>query len=164
MSDPREEALAHFGVRGMKWGVRKSIGSSGGSSSGSTTTKKVAPPKITKAQAAQKAEADAQKAKARMNLGKSILKTTLITAGSIAVASVAGPLAGSATAAIGREVMKAFETDNSYTVRTSDGITTINAPDSRPTSGWGKNQDHTGLVTDNGRYVEVGGVWIPRDH
>lgn len=71
-----EGVVRHYGVRGMKWGVRKSTSGSSGSSS-----KKRAKKPPTKAQAAARAKV----LERRKATGKRILKTLLIASGGVVV-------------------------------------------------------------------------------
>jgi hypothetical protein len=106
-----EEALAHYGVPGMKWGHRKAT-TSGGSSS-TNKTKQKAPP-IDKAKIKGTPEHAARIA-ARKELGKKVAVNVLATAGGVAVTAIAGGIAGSAVASVLKEV-GAFKTTT--TVRT----------------------------------------------
>jgi len=90
--------LAHHGVRGMHWGVRKAE-PSGGSRSGSASTpkKKSAPtPKTPEAKAAHDR---------RMKIGKDVALATIASAGALGVGALAGPVAGAAVGAALRGVI-----------------------------------------------------------
>lgn len=83
-----EAALAHYGVPGMKWGRRKARSLSGHISSART------PKKRTPAEQAVHAR--------RVKIGKDVTKAVLITAGTVAVGSIAGPYAAAGAGAIAR--------------------------------------------------------------
>lgn len=80
--DLEEDFLTHSGVKGMRWGVRKS------------------------ADAPVRSSAEIAAAHARrMKLGKEVTLAVVAAAGSITVASLAGPLAGAAASAAIRTVI-----------------------------------------------------------
>ena len=104
MSDVQEiEAyLAHYGVKGMRWGVRRGRDdSSGGTARKSKpATKKGPPPRRSKAEMERLAEVR----KARIKLGKDVTKSVLIAIGTVAVASMAGPVVAAGAAAVARSL------------------------------------------------------------
>lgn len=112
MSQTEDPTIRHYGVRGMKWGVRKNrTGASGASGP--------APKKLTKKQLAEKEAVRAR----RMKIGKEVVKALVVAGGAVAVGSVAGPIAASGASAIARELLKEggpFTT--STTDRSSDSI------------------------------------------
>lgn len=94
-----EEALAHYGVPGMKWGKHKARPTSS-PSGGSSSTKKTAPKD--KAKIKGTPEHAARQAQ-RLAIGKRVGVNVLAAVGGVAVASVAGSVAGTATSALLRE-------------------------------------------------------------
>ena len=125
MSDVQEiEAyLAHYGVKGMRWGVRRG----GDDSSGGTArkskpaTKKGQPPRRSKAEMERLAEVR----KARIKLGKDITKNVLIAIGTVAVSSMAGPVVASGAAAVARSLPgEAFSAGTTWKYDSGTNITT----------------------------------------
>lgn len=109
MSDAaREAALAHFGVKGMRWGVRKSRSSGGSGGSGGSVKQKPkktpasAVKNLTPEQRQQILAAKAARREAYIKTGKEITKAVLIAAGTVAIASVAGPFVAAGAGAIAR--------------------------------------------------------------
>lgn len=109
--DAREAALAHFGVPGMKWGVRKARANTPGrkSSGGSAPKGKSSPKNKTlpvKKLTPQEAEKVRARSLARREIGKNVGIAVLASAGGIAAGAIGGPLAGAATSAALREAGK----------------------------------------------------------
>lgn len=86
-----EAALAHYGVPGMKWGRRKARSLSGHVRRASGPPKKRTP---------QEQVAHDR----RVKIGKEVTKAVLIAAGTVAVGSVAGPLAAAGAGAIAKAI------------------------------------------------------------
>jgi hypothetical protein len=100
-----ESALAHYGVPGMKWGHRKARALSGRISSGG-------PPK--KRTPEEQAVRDR-----RVKIGKDVTKAVLIAAGTVAVGSVAGPLAAAGAGAVARTLASSDVFGTTTTTRTT---------------------------------------------
>lgn len=104
MSDVQEiEAyLAHYGVKGMRWGVRRGgDDSSGGTARKTKPTKKSGPtPRRSKAEVERLAAVRAD----RIKMGKDVTKAVLISVGTVAIASVAGPVVAAGAAAVARSL------------------------------------------------------------
>ena len=96
MSDIQEiEAfLSHYGVKGMQWGVRR--GSLKPSSGSSRVSESKNSPEELERRAAIRSD--------RIKLGKEITKNVLIAFGTVAVASVAGPVVAAGAGAIARSL------------------------------------------------------------
>lgn len=125
MSDVQEiEAyLAHYGVKGMRWGVRRG----GDDSSGGTArkskpaTKKGPTPRRSKAEMERLAEVR----QARIKLGKDITKNVLIAIGTVAIASVAGPVVAAGAGAVARALPgEAFSAGTTWKYDSGTNITT----------------------------------------
>lgn len=97
-----EEALAHYGVPGMKWGKHKAAPSSSSSGGSSSTSKSKAAP-VNKSKVKGTPEHAARQA-ARKAMGKKVAVNVLASVGGVAVTAVAGSIAGSAVAGVLREV------------------------------------------------------------
>jgi hypothetical protein len=154
LAEKGQGALAHYGVKGMKWGRRKASDSdSGGSKSGSSKPK------------AEIDEAAAAVIARRKHIGKEVVKAVVLAAGGVAIGSVAGPLAAAAAVSAVKGLDSALKDVGSVTTvsRGSDGTTTFNAPDSRPTSGWGKNQEQGAWNYNTRSQVLPNGMNVPVD-
>lgn len=89
--DAREAALAHFGVRGMKWGVRKKA----------STSASGKPVQLSKAESQALAE---QKAR-RIQMGKDVTHAVVLSLGTLAIAAWGGPIAAAGAGAVARTVI-----------------------------------------------------------
>lgn len=155
MSDAaREAALAHFGVKGMRWGVRKSRSSGGSGGSGGSAKQKPkktpasAVKNLTPEQRQQILAAKAAKREAYIKTGKEVTKAVLIAAGTVAIASVAGPFVAAGAGAI----MRALPGDAFSTT-----ITTRDVQNQPGTNGFRvetESRSSNGGVSRTSEYVE----------
>lgn len=86
--------LAHIGVKGMKWGVRKA----------QARTSSAPAKKMTVKQQAEAHEQKQVRRQAHVKMGKEVTKAVLIAVGTIAISSVAGPVVAAGAGAIARSL------------------------------------------------------------
>ena len=115
MSNPREEALEHFGVKGMKWGVRR--GDSGGGVHSTTETK-------LKKKKRSRTPAEQAVFDHRVKVGKDVMKAVAIAAGTVAVGTIAGPFVAAGAGAVARTLTS----DNLFPTTTIDRSTPVGGP------------------------------------
>lgn len=124
MSDEaREAALAHFGVKGMKWGVRKSEPSGGGGGVNSKHPPKAVNLKdrVHKIRNTKRTPAEQAAYERRVKISKDVGKAVAIAAGTTAVGMVAGPLAAAGAGAIAKALTSGvFTTETTTHTYTTD--------------------------------------------
>lgn len=89
----QETELTHYGVPGMKWGVRKAQSSGGG--------KKSAPSK--------KPLSSSEAAARRKAIGKTVVVAVVATAGGLGAAAIGGPVVGAAVTAALRGISNTLQ-------------------------------------------------------
>lgn len=107
----QSDILEHYGVRGMRWGVRKAPGTSAAPSA--TRGKSGKPKTAPKGQGfgnAKAAVVNTAKAMPYKKIGKNVALAVVATAGAIGAASLGGPMAGAAAGALIRGVTGAIGT------------------------------------------------------
>lgn len=99
--EAREAFLEHYGVKGMRWGVRR-----GGDSASGGTPRKSAPSKKASSTTPRRSKAEMERPAAvrahRIKVGKEVFKAVAISVGTIAIAAVAGPVIAAGAGAIAR--------------------------------------------------------------
>lgn len=106
-----EEVLAHHGVKGMKWGVRKEEPAGrGGGGARAMPHKTPAKPKA--------ASADQVHAQ-RVAMGKLVIKATLGATAAVGATALAGPIAGAAVGTAVRAALNAADFKTTTTTRDS---------------------------------------------